>query len=507
VEPEWTADDYCPSCGWRQPRATYGCFCVAVFGSAQDRAELIEAAVGGDSVACRQVGFIRDGDSRSALEHVVRSGPSDGVVASAASALANIADAASLPVMVELAKVAWGDRLPHTVRYFWRLGTPGAVEALAAMLEAWPVQVAMPLAKLGDERGVRALIELLRPMSNPFDRRYVAVIADFAPGPWTADLLDAFNESADLEAIVERAVDNGLLGLLHLRARQEGLPRPASLDDWEGDDFRVTEADWIESTRTRERTTRLHDLASLAHVVVHHCGEDGANAVRNASERWGVDLLHLVDRNYGEAAVDVTGPTVRAWALDYELGDPHHPGTRFGGQPTWIDSPTWPLTAAGTPMAFWAQVRFPDDPDRMAYLFVDNTDDIIQTDMGTASMFVQPGGQPSVPWAARNTGPVLPDKVQRDRSAGAPQPWSLAARVPSLRAFDDPVEDRQVVEQSWDKVGGHGVFLQWDPAPEGFEFFGQFTAESAGHELADGAQCYLYVNRDNGDGLFLWDCH
>ncbi len=64
-----------------------------------------------------------------------------------------------------------------------------------------------------------------------------------------------------------------------------------------------------------------------------------------------------------------------------------------------------------------------------------------------------------------------------------------------------------MVEQSWDKVGGHGVFLQWDPAPEGFEFFGQFTAESAGHELADGAQCYLYVNRDNGDGLFLWDCH
>ena len=429
------------------------------------------------------------------------------MVASGAEALANIAAEESMPVMIELAKVAWGDRLKHAVRYFWRLGTPEAVEALAAMLETWPLWVAVPLAELGDERGVRALIDLLRPESNRFDQRYLDVIVDFATGPWTIDLLNLFDESSDIEAIVERSLDKSLLGLLQLRARQRGLNSPVTLNDWEGDDYRATEADWIQDTRSRERQQRLRYLALLAEVVVERCGDEGAAAVRRASKRCGVDLLHFSQSTGTSTETDVTGPTVQAWALDYELGDARHRGTRFGGQPTWIDSPTWPLTKQGTPMAFWAQFQLPDARDKMAYLFVDNGEEMIQADLGTVSMFVQPGGKPTVPWETWSTGPVLPDQAQRDRSVGAPQPWSLEARVPSLRPFDDPTEASQVPSQSWDKVGGHPVFLQGHPTPEGFDFLGQFTAAMAGHELADGAQCYLYVSHDSGKGLFLWDCH
>jgi hypothetical protein len=52
------------------------------------------------------------------------------------------------------------------------------------------------------------------------------------------------------------------------------------------------------------------------------------------------------------------------------------------------------------------------------------------------------------------------------------------------------------------------MYLQGDEEPlgEGWTFAFQFTAAWFGDELADGAECYGFVNTD-GAGAFLWQCH
>jgi hypothetical protein len=59
------------------------------------------------------------------------------------------------------------------------------------------------------------------------------------------------------------------------------------------------------------------------------------------------------------------------------------PVTKFGGQPTWLASPQWPLSReTGRPMRFIGQVALTDDffgsiDGRMAYLFMTDGDDYV----------------------------------------------------------------------------------------------------------------------------------
>jgi len=60
----------------------------------------------------------------------------------------------------------------------------------------------------------------------------------------------------------------------------------------------------------------------------------------------------------------------------------------------------------------------------------------------------------------------------------------------------------------WNKVGGTPCFLQGEGSPpgHGWRFAFQFTAGWAGQELADGAECYGFINED-GTGALAWHCH
>lgn len=81
---------------------------------------------------------------------------------------------------------------------------------------------------------------------------------------------------------------------------------------------------------------------------------------------------------------------------------------------------------------------------------------------------------------------------------------------PSIWTWPDPPKDTRVRDQhgDWNKIGGTPLFLQGDatPAGEGWRFAFQFSADWAGRELGDGAECYGFT-RDDGTGAFLWQCH
>jgi hypothetical protein len=188
------------------------------------------------------------------------------------------------------------------------------------------------------------------------------------------------------------------------------------------------------------------------------------------------------------------------------------PVTKFGGQPVWLASPTWPLTDVGTPITFVAQFRLPWRDEALAYLFLDLAGFGMSED-GSAASFVQPESPPTVPYEARTTGPTYPRERSSDPS------WfrvdvsrELIESVPDLTPGFDPEDwDAEPLGRDDDrdrnKLGGTPRWLQGDEHPgDGHRFVFQFSAGQIGYELGDAAECYGFVDPD-GQGIFTWQCH
>ena len=196
------------------------------------------------------------------------------------------------------------------------------------------------------------------------------------------------------------------------------------------------------------------------------------------------------------------------------------PAAKFGGQPDWIDTPCWPLTPEDGPMVFWGQLPVMDEPGRMAYIFMDlsgDTDSFEFLGDGNA-VIVQPGPPPQVPTREAATGPGLFECIPQPTRYGAASINRVYERFIELEAGFDPPEwtwpelpEGEYAarpEDGWNKLGGTPQFLQGDGGPPGagWRFAFQFSAAWAGHEIADGAECYGFINTD-GRGALGWDCH
>ena len=87
----------------------------------------------------------------------------------------------------------------------------------------------------------------------------------------------------------------------------------------------------------------------------------------------------------------------------------HEAVTKFGGQPSWLGPPAWPLSASsGEPLRFICQIElraelFGDGPARMAYLFLNQPPrdaieegafdpDVMEADGGENAVILQPSG-------------------------------------------------------------------------------------------------------------------
>ncbi|WP_211588514.1 hypothetical protein [Allorhizocola rhizosphaerae] len=127
------------------------------------------------------------------------------------------------------------------------------------------------------------------------------------------------------------------------------------------------------------------------------------------------------------------------------------PVTKFGGQPSWLTEPQWPLSASwGTPMRFVCQIALDpelagDSPARLAYIFVTHADhgrdaddfdpDVILPDGGENAVIVQPGGTYDGPTAPLTEGPTLYHKD------GSPAEYT----VELIRSDDGADEDDDVI--------------------------------------------------------------
>jgi HEAT repeat protein len=192
---------------------------------------------------------------------------------------------------------------------------------------------------------------------------------------------------------------------------------------------------------------------------------------------------------------------------------------KFGGQPDWIGEPMWPHTPAGRPLIFYGQLPVLGEPRRLACIFIGGEKSWQPLGEGNA-VILQPGpSAPHVACRATATGPQLYEDAPQPRrfrpvvrkhqryqrfvrlAAGAdPKRWEWPALAPHTFVRD--------AHGDWNKIGGTGRWLQGEPRlpGEGWRFAFQFSADWAGCELGDGAECYGFIRAD-GTAALAWDCH
>jgi hypothetical protein len=218
------------------------------------------------------------------------------------------------------------------------------------------------------------------------------------------------------------------------------------------------------------------------------------------------------------APVHPLGPqTVPSKVLRYGVpraGGGGERGAKFRGQPDWAGEPAWPVGADG-PLPFYGQL--PISGSRTAYIFIGEAG---WEPLGSGNaVVVQPGPPPHLPTQPLREGPQIHTWVAedppryRDRSRRRPAleiPVALQDSADPVTwewPAPDPVRPYGDNEMYRNKIGGTPLWLQgeqWPPG-DGWTFAFQFTAASAGEELADGAECYGFIN-DGGRAALLWQC-
>jgi uncharacterized protein YwqG len=207
------------------------------------------------------------------------------------------------------------------------------------------------------------------------------------------------------------------------------------------------------------------------------------------------------------------------------------PVTKFGGQPTWITEPQWPLSrSTGEPMRFICQIAldsliFGEISGRMAYLFITDgetfVDNTFDPDGGENAVIIQPGTC-DVPTQPLSIGPSL-YKMVNDFTEAKRVPLSCELAV-ELIPDEDPdliVEDEEVQasEEAWaeftklwseSKIGGTPAFLQYPEYPAGVNWRLLLQLDSVNVPFSvnfgDAGVGYAFLSEDGMSGKFLWQC-
>lgn len=193
------------------------------------------------------------------------------------------------------------------------------------------------------------------------------------------------------------------------------------------------------------------------------------------------------------------------------------PVTKFGGQPVWLEEPTWPVSEAwDRPMRFVCQIAL--EPGRLAYVFVTHADhddpdffdpDVIFPDGGENAVIIQPGGAyDGGPVSTSATGPTLyledgspaeftVDGHTADEPDFLPQQQYMDLSTDEQRRYYDAV--------SGNKIGGAPAFFQGDdlPADGPWELLLQLDPDDLPCHFNLGASPVMFAFTDGVRGRLL----
>jgi hypothetical protein len=430
-------------------------------------------------------------------------------LADAVQMLGDIEDTRALDVVLAVARHPQGDIRAAALRSLGAMGDPRgvtvAIDALSGLDERLRAAAIDCLAELG---GPEARAALAAQLAHPQDRvRAATALAWLRDERAVAPLLAV----ADEPTIAGNLYRTPVIALAWLADPSTVAPLRATLQ-------RLSEraaagGGWAERMAAEQVATALAMI-----------GGDEAEEALATAQRWfegGLRAYLAPDTAGGPFAFRAPPDprrTVPRWSLELRQAPlpVREAITKFGGQPVWLDKPTWPLAADGGPMTFMAQFRVPD-VDGLAYLFIDPSDvnDLDFSDPGYAGcLFMQPGPQPPqhIP---QDTGPTYPSQGEGLERFVPRSSWRLVESVPTLEpGMDFPDWEAMAAEaaidrddsRDWNKLGGTPRYLQNGPPSGDWRFLFQFTAALAGFEMGDGAECYGLIDPDRR-GLFLVESH
>ncbi|MEF2977900.1 DUF1963 domain-containing protein [Subtercola sp. YIM 133946] len=206
--------------------------------------------------------------------------------------------------------------------------------------------------------------------------------------------------------------------------------------------------------------------------------------------------------------------------------------TKFGGQPTWLGAPEWPVSRRfGTPMRFIGQLRLSDAGHRssaMAYLFMTDTvtagHRVPQNrlmDGGENALVLQPGRNArlrTVPFETGPTAVTAQHRFGRSYPTAEHSVWRAELTPQSDPEFISEARYQRLGPADWQKygaaivgakMGGTPNFRQGDAFPYGdptWQLLLQLPALSTPFWLDFGydGQGYAFVNRQLTSGRFCW---
>lgn len=193
------------------------------------------------------------------------------------------------------------------------------------------------------------------------------------------------------------------------------------------------------------------------------------------------------------------------------------PVTKFGGQPTWLQDPTWPVSEAwNRQMRFVCQIAL---DGRLAYIFVTHADhddpdffdpDVIFPDGGENAVITQPDGRYDGPVSASPTGPTL------HLEDGSPAEFTVDLHpvdepdfLPQSQYMNLPTDEqsRYYDAVSGNKIGGTPAFFQGDTWPDDgpWKLLLQLDADELPFHLTLGASpiAFAFISPDGRHGRFL----
>lgn len=203
--------------------------------------------------------------------------------------------------------------------------------------------------------------------------------------------------------------------------------------------------------------------------------------------------------------------------------------TKFGGQPTWVTEPQWPISrSTGEPMRFICQVTldpviFGDIPGGMAYVFMTGGETLVENtydpDGGENAVVIQPGSFEG-PTQPLREGPTIQTWVEEDDSRYlAPIEYAV-----QLQLDEDPdVLDEDIAREHGDagweaftehwsdvKIGGTPAWLQNPAYPPGgpWRLLLQLDNCHLPLDIAFGEYgiAYAFLDAEGTSGKFMWQC-
>jgi len=473
---------YCPRCGNRWLDDARFCSGCADGEADPERARaILDAALDDNEQALRMLGTIDDRRAVPVLLDAARH-PNANIRRAALSSLGWAADERGLRAAVDSLEDDEDNVRRAAIECLAELGSAAAADALASHL-ADPRDVGATATALAWLKDPRAFDPLLSVLDRPYDSGNVYRGSIVALG-WLRDRRAVEPLAALLELLCDRWV----------AADGQQPPRP----------------DWPAHMQA----------ASVCDALRMIGGNEAESAVERAQQRFGDLRLRFPVRadlvSFAHRAPPDQRRTVPRWSLQLQPTSMpiDRPITKFGGQPVWIGSPTWPLGSDGEPMTFMAQFSFPG-VDGMAYLFIDPSEEEWASPYDGSALLMQPGPVPDR-HVVQAAGPTYASGfTELDRYV----PRLRTRRteyVPTLEEGREPVDwadlgayldDERDDDRDWNKVGGSPRYLQGGPPdPEGLRFLFQFTADRVGHELGDAAECYGLIDEERR-GYFLIESH